>query len=131
MIDTVSRILEERRVRIVDDTPENRKLFRAILRLEGADVLEAASVLQGIEIANRELPDVILMDIQMPGLDGLEATRRLRADRRTAGIPIIAVTASVMDRDRDQTLQAGCDGHIAKPVDPSSFGRQIAAYIKD
>jgi CheY-like chemotaxis protein len=131
MIDSAPRVLEDRRILIVEDTPENRKLFRAVLRLDGAEVLEASSAQQGIEIAGRELPDLILMDIQMPGVDGLEATRRLRADARTSSIPIIAVTASVMERDRHQTLEAGCDGHIAKPIDPSTFGSQIAAYIKD
>lgn len=131
MLDSAPRILEDKRILVVEDTPENRKLFRAVLQLEGAEVFEASGALQGIEIAGRELPDLILMDIQMPGVDGLEATRRLRADPRTASIPVVAVTASVMERDRNQTIEAGCNSLIAKPIDPALFGQQIASFIQD
>ena len=131
MIDQSPRVLQDKRILVVEDTPENRKLFRAVLRLEGADVFEASGALQGIEIAGRELPDLILMDIQMPGMDGLEATRRLRSDPRTASIPIIAVTASVMERDRDMIREAGCNELIPKPINPASFSQQIAAFIQD
>ena len=121
------------RVLLVDDQPLIRSGFRALLELEDdiEVVAEAADGNEGLALAKAHLPDLVLIDIQMPGVDGLEATRRLRADPRTASIPIIAVTASVMERDRHQTLEAGCDGHIAKPIDPSTFGQQIAAYIKD
>jgi len=118
------------RVLIIEDTPQNLRLFRAVLRLEGAEVLEADRAAAGIEIAGRERPDIILMDIQMPEMDGLEATRRLRRDEATRAIPIIAVTASVLDADRHHIIAAGCDGYIPKPIDPARFGGQIAAYLR-
>jgi two-component system cell cycle response regulator DivK len=117
------------RVLIIEDTPQNLRLFRAVLRLEGAEVLEADRAAAGIEIAGRERPDIILMDIQMPEMDGLEATRRLRRDEATRAIPIIAVTASVLDADRHHIIAAGCDGYIPKPIDPARFGGQIAAFL--
>ena len=122
--------LEGKRVLVIEDTAENMRLFRAVLRLEGVEMLEAEDALTGIGLAQSEQPDLILMDIQMPEMDGLTATRLLRADPKTAGIPIVAVTASVMDMDRHKTLEAGCNGHIAKPIDPSIFGQQISAYLK-
>jgi two-component system cell cycle response regulator DivK len=122
--------LQGRRVLIIEDTEQNMRLFRAILRMEGAEVLEATGARVGIEIAEREHPDVILMDIQMPDMDGLAATRLLRSQAVTRDIPIIAVTASVMDEERDNTFGAGCDGFISKPINPDSFGSQIAAYLR-
>jgi len=122
--------LEGKRVLVIEDTAENMRLFRAVLRLEGVEMLEAEDALTGIGLAQSEQPDLILMDIQMPEMDGLTATRLLRADPKTADIPIVAVTASVMDTDRHKTLEAGCNGHIAKPIDPAIFGSQISAYLK-
>lgn len=119
------------RILVIEDNEENIRLFRAILKLEGvAEVLEAKRAQIGIEIAEREQPDLILMDIQMPDMDGLTATRLLRANAKTAAIPIVAVTASVTEKDRKEVLEAGCDEHIAKPIDPSTFGQQIATYLK-
>ncbi len=122
--------LEGKRVLVIEDTRENMRLFRAVLKLEGAQILEAENAQRGITMAHEEQPDIILMDIQMPDMDGLEATRLLRADPQTCDIPIVAVTASVMDSDRHKTIEAGCDGHIPKPIDPSSFGQQIAAFLR-
>ena len=119
-----------KRVLVIEDTVENMRLFRAVLKLEGVIVLEADGARKGIEIAEREQPDLILMDIQMPDMDGLTATRLLRAEPKTSEIPIVAVTASVMDKDRSKTLEAGCDGHIPKPIDPSIFGQQIAVFLR-
>jgi CheY-like chemotaxis protein/two-component sensor histidine kinase len=110
--------LNGKRVLVIEDTAENMRLFRAVLKLEGALVLEADGARRGIEIAQSEQPDMILMDIQMPEMDGLEATRLLRSNPQTCNIPIVAVTASVMDRDRSKTLEAGCDGHIPKTYRP-------------
>jgi two-component system cell cycle response regulator DivK len=123
--------LEGKRVLVIEDTVENMRLFRAVLKLEGVEVLEAESASAGIEIAARESPDLILMDIQMPEMDGLTATRLLRAEPKTAHIPIVAVTASVTEKDRSKTLEAGCDGHIPKPIDPSVFGQQLAGFLKE
>jgi two-component system cell cycle response regulator DivK len=122
--------LQGRRVLVIEDTEQNMRLFRAILQMEGAEVLEAAGARAGIALAEREHPDIILMDIQMPGMDGLAATRLLRSQAVTRDIRIIAVTASVMDEDRDKTFEAGCDGFITKPIDPDNFGSQVAAYLQ-
>ena len=126
----MSNPLQGKRVLIIEDNAENRRLFQAILKLEGALVLEADGAQLGVELAGREQPDLILMDIHMPEMDGLTATRLLRANPATAEIPIIAVTASVMSRDKGKITEAGCDGHIAKPIDPFLFPQQIAAYLK-
>ncbi len=122
--------LAGKRILVIEDTEENLRLFHAIFKLEGAETLEADEAQKGIEIAQHEHPDVILMDVHMPGMDGLAATRVLRADPKTCNIPIVAVTASVMDTDRDNALAAGCDGHIPKPIDPASLVEMVASYLK-
>lgn len=122
--------LADKRILIVEDTIENLRLFRAILQLEDAIVLQAERALKGIEIARSELPDVILMDMQMPEMDGLTAIRLLRADPLTQHIPIIVITASAMNEDRQRAQEAGCNGYITKPVDPISFGSQIVAFMQ-
>ncbi|HVF10640.1 MAG TPA: response regulator [Abditibacteriaceae bacterium] len=121
--------LAGKRILVIEDTEENLRLFRAILKLEGAIIMEADRARKGIEIAEREQPDLILMDIHMPEMDGLTATRLLRAGAKTAHIPIIAVTAAVMDSDRAQTFAAGCNDYIPKPIDPISFVEKIALYL--
>jgi CheY-like chemotaxis protein len=121
--------LEGKRILVIEDTEENLRLFHAILKLEGAITMEADRARKGIEIAEREQPDLILMDIHMPEMDGLTATRLLRAGDKTSHIPIIAVTASVMESDRAQTLDAGCNGYIPKPIDPTSFVEKIILHL--
>ena len=122
--------LEGKRILIIEDNAENTRLFRAILKLEGVtEVFEADRAQYGIEIAEQHQPDLILMDIQMPDMDGLTATQILRANPKTAAIPIVAVTASVTEKDRREILAAGCDEHIAKPIDPTLFVQQISAYL--
>jgi CheY-like chemotaxis protein len=127
--------LSGRRILIVEDVAENRRLFRAILNLEDAVVIEAGGALEGIEavrasVARGEAPDLILMDMQMPEMDGVEATRRLRGDAQTQAIPIVLLTASAMDEDRDRAREAGCDGYITKPIDPPTFVSQIASFLQ-
>jgi len=117
------------RILVIEDAVENMRLFRAILRLEDAIMLEAYRGADGIEIAKREVPDVILVDMQMPEMDGLTATRLLRADPQTAAIPVIVVTASAMAEDRARAFEAGCSGYITKPIDPITLGKQIAAFL--
>jgi two-component system cell cycle response regulator DivK len=122
-------ILDGKRVLMIEDREENRRLLHAILKLEGATVLEAVEGREGIEVAERELPDLILIDLQMPVLDGMEATRILRENPRTNSIPIIFVTASVADETRRDALQAGGDGFLTKPLDPMLLGAQIAEIL--
>jgi CheY-like chemotaxis protein len=122
--------LTGKRVLIIEDMVENLRLFRAILSLEEAQVFEAEAAREGIAIAQREHPDIILMDMQMPGMDGLTATRLLREDPETCSIPIVVITASAMDEDRRRAHEAGCDGYITKPIDPPTFGIQVASFIR-
>jgi CheY-like chemotaxis protein len=119
------------RVLVIEDTSENLRLFRAILQLENAEVLEADRAQKGIDLAKSEQPHVILMDMQMPEIDGLTATRLLREDASTRHIPVIVVTASAMSEDRIRAMEAGCSGYITKPVDPVTFGEQIAQVCRD
>lgn len=123
--------MKDKRILIIEDTPENLRLFRAILQLEDAIVLEADRAQTGIELARRELPDLILMDMQMPEMDGLTATQILRADPQTQNIPVVIITASAMREDRKRAFDAGCSGYITKPVDPVSLVQQIASFLPD
>ncbi len=104
-------------VLIVDDNDRNRKLARDVLRMAGIRTLEAATATEGIAIASEHLPDVILMDLRLPDLDGTEAARLLRADPRTARIPVVAMTALPLDARDDWLLDAGFAGYIVKPID--------------
>lgn len=123
--------LEGKRILIIEDNAENTRLFRAILKLEGVgEVFEADRARHGIELAEQNHPDLILMDIQMPDMDGLTATRLLRSNPNTSEIPIVAVTASVTEKDKREILEAGCDEHIAKPIDPIAFVEQISAHLR-
>lgn len=118
------------RVPVVEDVLENLRLFRAILNLEAAQVVEAPSAEMGIEIARRERLNIILMDLQMPGMDGLAVTRLLRQDPQTSEIPIIVPTASAMDEDKRRAREAGCDGYITKPMDLPIFVQQIVDSLR-
>ena len=114
----------------IEDNPGNRMLVQRILLVEDYDVFEAEDGPAGIEIALREKPDLILMDMNLPDLDGYEMTRRMRAIPELADIPIIAMTANVMQGDREKTLAAGCSGYIPKPIDVDELPNQIARFLK-
>ena len=114
----------------IEDNPGNRMLVRRILLVEDYDVYEAEDGPTGIEIALREKPDLILMDMNLPDLDGYELTRRMRAIPELATTPIIAMTANVMQGDREKTLAAGCSGYIPKPIDVDELPNQIARFLK-
>ncbi len=114
----------------IEDNPGNRMLVRRILLVEDYDVFEAEDGPEGIEIALREKPDLILMDMNLPDLDGYELTKRMRAIPELTGIPIIAMTANVMQGDREKTLAAGCSGYIPKPIDVDELPLQIARFLK-
>ncbi len=104
-------------VLIVEDNQKNMKLFRDVLLAKGYRTLEATTGGEAIELATEHAPDLVLMDIQLPDLDGVQSLRRLRADERTAGIPVLALTAQAMQGDRERFLAAGFDGYLSKPVD--------------
>jgi two-component system cell cycle response regulator DivK len=104
------------RVLVAENNEKSMKLFRDVLRMSGYDTLGATSGERAVELAVRYMPDLVLMDIQLSGADGLSALRRLRAEERTAAIPIVAVTAQAMAGDRERLLEAGFDGYLSKPV---------------
>ena len=104
------------RILVVEDNEKNMKLFRDVLGATGYRTLEATNGGEAVELATEHAPDLVLMDIQMPDFDGVEALRRLRADDRTAAIPVLAVTAQAMQGDREHFLAEGFDGYLSKPV---------------
>ena len=114
---------------IVEDHEKNMKLVRDVLQAKGYATLEAVTGEDGVRLAQEHRPALVLMDIQLPGIDGFEALRRLRADPLTAAIPVIAVTASVMDSDRRHIVDAGFDGYIGKPLDLKAFLAAVAKAV--
>jgi two-component system cell cycle response regulator DivK len=116
-------------VLVVEDNALNLKLVRDVLGHAGYQVLEAGDAERGIELAREERPDLILMDIQLPGIDGVEALRRLRADTETAGIPVVALTALAMKEDRERFMTAGFDGYLEKPLSVPSLADRVAELI--
>lgn len=114
----------------IEDSPSNRLLVRRILSFEDYEVLEAEDGIVGIEIARKEHPNLILMDMNLPVVDGYEMTRRIRATLELADIPIVAMTANVMEGDREKALKAGCVGYIPKPIDVDELPGQVARFLK-
>jgi two-component system, cell cycle response regulator DivK len=114
----------------IEDSPSNRLLVTRILLVEGYEVLEASEGLEGIEMARSERPDLILMDMNLPEVDGYELTEKVKADPELADIPVVAMTANVMQGDREKALQAGCVGYIPKPIDVDSLPDQVAGFLK-
>jgi two-component system cell cycle response regulator DivK len=114
---------------IVEDNEKNRKLVRDVLTFKGYEVIEADNGEDGVRLAQARRPRLVLMDVQLPGIDGIEALRRLRADERTRGIPVLAVTASAMDRDRQKIMAAGFDGYQAKPLNVKAFLAAVDAVF--
>ena len=115
---------------IVEDNDRNLKLVRDILQVKGYRTIEATTGEEGVRLACLHLPDLVLMDIQLPGIDGIEALRRLRADDTTARIPVAAVTASVMQQDRRQITEAGFDAYVAKPISLRDFLDTVARLLE-
>jgi len=117
-------------VLIVEDNEKNMKLVRDVLQVKGYQTLEAGSAEDGISLARAQKPDLVLMDIQLPGMNGIEALAVLRADPATAAIPVIAVTASVMQQDRNLITQAGFDAYIGKPINLKEFLEAVRTMIE-
>lgn len=114
---------------IIEDEPKNLTLFRDLLQRFGYVTIEATNGRDGVDLARARNPNLILMDIQLPVMDGLEATRILKLDVKTRNIPILALTSYAMKGDRDKIIQAGCDGYLAKPVDIREFLSTVARYL--
>ncbi|MEK7275730.1 MAG: response regulator [Chloroflexota bacterium] len=118
------------RILYIEDNPENRLLVQRILMAEGFELLTADSGAAGITLADKERPDLILVDINLPELDGYSVTARLKNIPHLARVPVIALTANVMKGDKEKTLAAGCDGYIQKPIDVDQFPRQLARFLE-
>jgi len=117
-------------VLIAEDNEKNLKLVRDLLQFHGFRTIEARTGREAVTIARQESPDLILMDIEMPDMDGVEALRLLRSDTRTSHIPVVAVTASAMLADRQRLAGAGFDGYIIKPISVQQFPVQVRSYLE-
>ena len=115
----------------VEDNPENRLLVRRILLAEDFEVLEANDAYQAMKVIETEKPDLILMDINLPEVDGYTLTARLKENPKLGQVPIIALTANVMKGDRERILDSGCDGYIQKPIDVDALPNQIREFLGD
>jgi len=115
---------------IVEDNEKNMKLARDVLQARGYATLEATTGEDGVRLAREHRPELVLMDIQLPGISGIEALRELRADPSTAAIPVLAVTASVMEQDRRQITQAGFDGYVGKPINLKEFFEAVRRALE-
>jgi two-component system, cell cycle response regulator DivK len=116
------------RVLVVEDNEKNMKLFRDVLQATGYVTLEAGTGEDAVALARTELPQLVLMDVQLPGIDGVEALARLRGDERTAAIPVLALTAQAMQGDEERFLAAGFDGYVSKPVDVLELLRTVEEH---
>lgn len=114
---------------IADDEPKNMKLIRDLLQVSGYSVIEATDGSEAVELARNMKPDLVLMDIHMPMMNGLQATRLLKTDPQTQDIPVLALTASVGSVDQDKVFEAGCDAFIPKPIEIKSFLITISTYL--
>jgi two-component system, cell cycle response regulator DivK len=114
---------------VVEDNEKNRKLVRDVLTFKGYTILEAETGEDGVRLAKERQPRLVLMDIQLPGINGIEALRQLRADDTTRSIPVVAVTASAMDRDRQTIMAAGFDGYQSKPLNVKEFMAAVEAIL--
>ena len=114
---------------VVDDNPENLKLILMILASGGYELVTASDAIQALHAIEQRIPDLILLDLQLPGMDGLELTRRLKANPQTRSIPIVAVTAYAMKGDEAKARHAGCDGYLVKPVDKRLLREVVKSFV--
>ncbi len=117
------------RILVVEDNPLNLKLVRDVLRFAGYEVVEATSGEECLTLAGICAPDLVLMDLQLPGIDGAEALRILRQDPRVSGVPIVAVTAFAMKRDREKATREGFDGYLEKPINIRELPTQVSGFL--
>lgn len=118
-----------KRILVAEDDPDNRRIVVKIVTVEGYETLEAADGRSALAMARDEHPDLIIIDLAMPYLDGWEACRRLKADARTADIPVIALTAFAMRGDEDRARNAGCDGYLSKPCRPHTIREAVRQFL--
>ncbi len=118
-----------KRILVVEDNEDNLHLIMVLLQKSGFAILEARDGAEGVELAVKEKPDLILMDIGLPVLDGYEATKRIKANKETKDIPVIALTSYAMPGDKEKALNAGCDCYIEKPINPEIFVAEMEKYL--
>lgn len=115
---------------VVEDNEKNRKLIRVVLKAKGYNIIEATTGEEALSLLQKQKPDIILMDIQLPGIDGLTLIKQIKAEAKTSDIPIIAVTAYAMKGDEQKILDTGCDDYVSKPIDTQALPLIIEKYIK-
>ena len=120
-----------KRILIVEDNEDNRRILRDLLTRAGYEIVEAEAGDTAVALAKSSAPDLILMDIQLPGIDGYEATRRIRALPALAGVPIIAVTSYALSGDEQKAADAGCDAYVTKPFSPRQLLAKIREYVPE
>jgi two-component system cell cycle response regulator DivK len=123
--------MSQARVLVVEDNSKNLKLVRDVLTYSGFEVVEATSGEEGVRLAREKSPDLILMDLQLPGIDGHEALARLRANPDTREVPVVALTASAMPMDRERAISAGFDGFLEKPISVREFPDQVRRHLRN
>jgi CheY-like chemotaxis protein len=116
-------------IMIIEDNPLNMKLTAELLRIGGFDLIKAVDGKSAFEILRQTIPDLIVLDLQLPDIDGFEVMKKIRSDEKTKTIKVVAVTASVMKEDEEQVAEAGFDGYIAKPINTREFVKQIKAIL--
>ena len=119
-----------KRILVIEDHEENRRLLRDLLTSFGYELIEAATGEEGLAAAEAQQPDLILMDIQLPGIDGYETTRQIKANPALLHIPVIAVTSYALSGDDVKALEAGCDAYVTKPFDPAELLEKIQEYLR-
>ena len=118
-----------KKILIVEDDEKSLYLAKFILEKNSYEVIEARDGLEAVDKTSKAIPDLILMDMQLPVMDGYEATRRIKADEKLSKIPIVALTAYAMKGDQEKTFEAGCSGYIKKPIDPITFVEQVKKFM--
>jgi CheY-like chemotaxis protein len=121
--------MSEGLILVIEDNAKNLKLVRDVLCHDGYDVIEAGTAEDGIKLAIERRPSLVLMDIQLPGMDGMEAVKVLKHDERTASVPVVAVTAFAMKDDRSRALDAGFDGYLEKPISLQSLRAEVRSFL--
>lgn len=120
-----------RRIVLIEDNEQNRYLVTYLLEARGWEVLHASDGPSGLALAAASDPALILLDVQLPGMDGYAVARALRADPTLDAVPVVAVTSYAMAGDRERCLEAGCNGYLEKPIDPHTFAEQVEAFVRD
>lgn len=118
------------KILLIEDNEQNAYLVDYLLKSRGWDIVFAREGASGLELADSESPNLVLLDIQLPGMDGYEVARKLRERKHLEGVPIVAVTSYAMPGDRENCLAAGCTGYIEKPIDPTTFADQVEEYLE-